>query len=466
MNRILLLTTFGTLCLMSFSSLCSQEHPSTESIVVGDEGKAVVSLVEKAHAVFDFSGAVLVAKEGKVIAVAAAGTTEGRKPKPDTLFEIASCTKPFTAVAIMQLVEERKIGLDDSISDYLPGVPANCEAITVRHLLQHTSGIPGTNSRGHGTRLDRVLPVFLAGGPKHNPGTNHEYWNQGYSLLSEIIARASGKKYTVFTRTKIFKPCGMTNTKFTGDRAGKRTKVATGLSSYGEPRSALEHPYGEYGFQYRGMGGIVTSVNDLWKWEQALQSGELLSEESMSTMADSGEFNYGLGWTISKNKKGDLVQKHSGSVRGFVSAIRRYPTSKGCIFVLTNRDNGLPMQVVADGCEQILNGKTVDLELPGQLDESTLDSIDGNYFDSKHRKMVVAIKSGVTTAKIYWGGPVTNGFLGQDGNGSVNFYMLESYSPLKFKIDSKIEVDKDEKGNVKSIALIGAGPKLTFNRMQ
>jgi CubicO group peptidase (beta-lactamase class C family) len=460
MNKVLLLIAFGVLSLLSISEVFSQEE---------QEAEAIQNLVQKAHAVFDFSGAVLVAKEGKVIAVAAVGTTEGRKPKPidaNTLFEIGSCTKPFTAVAIMQLVEQGKIGLDDSIADYLPRVPANCQAITVRHLLQHTSGIPGTNSKGHGTRLDRVLPVFLAGGPKHIPGTNHEYWNQGYSLLSEIIARASGKKYTVYSRTKIFKPCGMSNTKFTGDSVAKGVKVATGLSSYGKPRSALEHPYGEYGFQYRGMGGIVTSVNDLWKWEQALQSGKMLSEESMSSMADPGEFNYGLGWAIARNKKGELVQKHSGSVRGFVSAIRRYPKRKGCIFVLTNRDNGLPMNLVADGCEKIFNGETIDLEFPSQLDEAILNSVDGSYVDSKNRKMIVASSAGITTATIYWGGPVTNGFLGQDQNGTTNFYMLESSSPLKFKIDSTIEVGEDKNGNVKSVTLIGVGPKLTFNREQ
>lgn len=457
-------TSVVMVCVCCACLLAQEKTASSSSVET--QAKAVKELVQVAKVALDFSGAVLVAKEGKVLAVEVAGTADGRRPKPidaDTLFEIASCTKSFTAIAVLQLVEKGKIKLDDSISDYLPGVPSNCKTITVRHLLQHTSGIPGTNSRGHGTRLDRVLPVFLAGGPKSKPGTKFEYWNQGYSLLSEIIAQASGKKYKVYCKNNIFKPCGMTNTMFTGDRPAKGIKVATGLSSYGKPRTAIEHPYGEYGFQYRGMGGIVTNLNDLWKWEQTLQAGKLLNEDSMKVMADSGEFEYALGWRISKADDGSLIQKHSGSVRGFVSSIQRYPDSNSCVIVLTNRDNGMPMQVVANGCERILMGESVDLGFPKPLAAETLASVDGEYQDDKQRKMVIKSSNGITSAKIFWGGPVSNGYLGIDDAGKVNFYLPKSYSPLTFQVDAPVEVAL-EGGKVQSLTLGGAGPELVFKK--
>ena len=87
-------------------------------------------------------------------------------------FRVRSATKPFTAIAVMHLVERKKVELEAPMARYLPGIPADCQAITVRHLLQHTTGIPGTNSAGGGTDIARVLPSFLKGGPVHKPGTH------------------------------------------------------------------------------------------------------------------------------------------------------------------------------------------------------------------------------------------------------------------------------------------------------
>ena len=242
---------------------------------VGETGEAIVAFVRQEHEATGFSGAVLAGRDGKVIAavgVGSLGDGSGDPIRVDTLFEIASCTKPFTAVAVMKLAEAGRLALDDPISQHLPGVPSDCQAITVRHLLQHTSGIPGANSRGGGEDLAKVLPTFLEGGPRTKPGERHEYWNQGYALLSEVIARASGQSYTAYMRGEILKPCKMQNTRFTGHRPPRSVSVATGVSSRGANRSALEHPYGEYGFQYRGMGGLVTNLIDLWRWDRSLSA--------------------------------------------------------------------------------------------------------------------------------------------------------------------------------------------------
>ena len=155
---------------------------------------------------------MLAAKDGEVQCAIAVGNINANHDAPletTTLFEIASATKPFAAIAALLLEEQGRLSLDDSISKHLPGIPENCRDITVKHLIEHTSGIPGSNTRGRGDDVAKVIPTFLAGGPKHPPGTHREYWNQGYSLLSEIIARASGQSYVDFTRDAIFEKAGM-----------------------------------------------------------------------------------------------------------------------------------------------------------------------------------------------------------------------------------------------------------------
>ena len=272
-----------------------------------------------------FRGSVLVSKGGKVVLARGVGTADLDDKQPNTantLFELASATKQFTGAAICRLQEQGKLRLDDPISKHLPGIPEDCGKITIRHLLTHTSGIPGTNSRGGGTDLDRVVPLFLKGGPKHEPGEHWEYWNQGYSLLAAIIERASGTSYTAYCKAQLFDRAGLEVTCFTGDPAPKGAQVAVGRSVRGKPRSALEHPYGSYGYQYRGMGGAVSNVWDLLRWHRALLGTKVLTDASKTALFRPFLANYALGWKISKDR-GRTEHSHGGGVRGFVCEIRR-----------------------------------------------------------------------------------------------------------------------------------------------
>ncbi len=322
------------------------EPDSRERVAASDDGKRIIAAVEKMEAI-GFSGAVLAAKGGVVTAATATGNSDlkGTIPNtPATRFEIASVTKQFTAAAVMRLVQDGKIDLDAPISLYVGPVPAGCEGITVRHLLNHTSGIPGSNSSGRGTDIAKALPVFLKGGPKRTPGTAFEYWNQGYAIVSEVIAKASGKDYTDYCKVALFDPAGMTATCFTGDVmpdvAG--VSVAIDISAMGKPRSALDHPYGSYGLQYRGMGGIVTNVWDLWRWDRALHragEGSLLSVAAKKELFTPGLETYALGWYVKTDGRGKTVQSHGGGVRGFACEVRRLPDDDGCVLVLSNRDD-------------------------------------------------------------------------------------------------------------------------------
>lgn len=427
------------------------DSPTSEATVyqVGDLGRRMVEFTERAQAV-GFSGAVLAAKGGKVVAAVGVGDADGKAPvTPATLFEIASATKPFTAAAIVRLAQDGKLRLDAPIALHLPDVPANCRDITIRHLLQHTSGIPGTNSQGGGDNLGRVLPSFLRGGPLHPPGKHWEYWNQGYALLSEVIARASGRKYTDYCKETLLGPARMRATGFTGDPAPAGVTVAVGRSSSGPPRSALEHPYGnEYGFQYRGMGGLVTNVWDLWRWDRTLSRDDVLSKASKAEMFKPGLGDYALGWFVRKNARGRLVQSHGGSVRGFVCEMRRFPDEDGCLIVLCNRDDA-PARPLADALEAILFGDPSKVaDPPRPLDAEVAKSMAGRYQDSRGAALIIEPDGKVTRLRIEWyaNGPVTRAVLGLDARGDIVLY--------EWTEATKLTVDRDGMGSVSRITIL------------
>jgi len=384
----------------------------------------VKSIVDRAAAE-GFSGAVLVARDGSIVAESGAGFADlgGTVANtPDTLFEIASLTKQFTAAAILRLAQDGSLRLDDPISKHLPGVPESCKSITIEHLLRHTSGIPGTNSQGSGQDLEVVLPLFLKGGPRHEPGTHWEYWNQGYALLSEIVRRSSGRSWSAYCKERLFTPAGLANACFTGDPIPAGATVAMGRSAHGPPRSALEHPYGGDGFQYRGMGGAVCSVRDLWKWDRALCGDTVLNDASRESLFRPGLRSYGLGWFVTRGPGGREVHSHGGSVRGFICDMRRLRDIDGVIIVLSNNDR-MPIHALTQALERALRG-----EAPGPAENlkplaSELAAALAGSFQSDRGTVFSIVRDGAATrAQLHWSppsGPVTRAQLHLDAEGKV-----------------------------------------------
>ncbi len=390
----------------------------TQDLVLGKSGKAIADWV-RAAGEKGFSGAVLAARSGKVVAALGVGHAdlEGKIPiDPATLFEIASFSKQITAAAAVRLAEQKKLTLDDPIADHLPGVPKSCRSITLRHLLQHTSGIPGTNSQGHGDSLTAVLPTFLDGGPRHEPGSHWEYWNQGYALASEVIARAAGTSFVEYCRRELFRKAGMKSTGFTGDAAPRGATVAVGRARSGPPRSAFDHPYGDsYGFQYRGMGGVVTNVWDLWRWDRALD-GKLLNTKSLAELFRPGLEDYALGWVV-RPERGRLVQSHGGAVRGFVCEGRRYPEHDACVFVLSN-DDADPVRVVATAVEQMLFGEEVTVVWPSEADAQEGAFLVGRYEDAEGSALTIEVVDATIRAQVAWtSGDVSRMTISKDATG-------------------------------------------------
>ena len=348
-----------------------------------------------------WSGSVLVAKGGEALLAGGYGFADFQSNRPNdahTLFEIASITKSFTATAVVRLAQQKKLGLDDSIAVLLPGVPQHSRAITLRQLLSHTSGIPRNNAGGTGDDLALAVSQYLGSGPQSKPGSKWEYWNGGYALLAGVIERASKRPYTQYLEEELFAPAGMRETGFTGDTDLDATHAAIGRASEGHDRSALEHPYRDYGYQYRGMGGIVTNVLDLLAWDRALAGHVLLDAAHEHELFTPVMNDYALGWRIERAADGGVRQAHGGSVRGFVSEFRRYPATDACIAVLCNSDDANPGEI-ADDLECLLAGRPL-VSPPKRseaLTRAAADACAGTYA-SEAGRLIVRAAPGVLMA--------------------------------------------------------------------
>jgi CubicO group peptidase (beta-lactamase class C family) len=361
-----------------------------------------------------FSGVVLAEFRGEVIAVVAVGS-KGDSGKgqntTETVFEIASVTKPITAVALFVLAQQGKLTLDDPIHNHLPNVPDNCKEIKIKHLLQHTSGIPGSNLGPPKTDLSETVPIFLEGGPRSKPGTKFEYWNQGYILLSAIIASANRTEYTDAIRQLVYQPNGMTKSCFTGDPISRAENVAIGQTKRGASRSALQPPYGDsYDLTYRGTGGAVCDVSDLHKLVRAIRSGNFLKDDNKKAMLQPGDGGYGLGWFVESVSESQRRIYHTGGVRGFLSSVSWYPEDDCSVIVLSNNDDPTPFLSTEIACRDLLEAEVVKHPKSQLFSREFVASMEGQYVLG--RRVVSLTVAGSRIKMLFdWGGPKTAGVL-------------------------------------------------------
>lgn len=346
-----------------------------------DRARAVRECLES-YGRTGFSGAVLIARGERVEVEAGLGFADresGRANTPDTRFEIASITKSFTAIAILQLEAAGKLALDDSIAKHLPGVPADKRDITLLHLLTHTSGMPRSAGAGRGEDLAAAVAAYLAPPRARTPGSEFEYWNGGYALLAGVIERASGMSYVQWMHERVLAPAGMTHSGFTGETFAD-ADIAIGCDPGKAPRSAAEHPYDSYGYQYRGMGGLVTSVRDLSHFASALSGGALLEKAQKERLFTVLRGEYACGFY--RRDAPRLRLSHGGEVRGFHAQLSIYPKDDVAIFVLSNAGDSPPPWTVAENLEHLWFGDPTRFALPPRtksLSKTALDELAGTY---------------------------------------------------------------------------------------
>jgi CubicO group peptidase (beta-lactamase class C family) len=269
----------------------------------------------------------------------------------DTVFEIGSITKQFTAACILLLAEDGKLSVDDLISSHLKNTPPAWSKITIRHLLTHTSGIPnytvldGFELTKHLTQ-DQFIQKLGAYPLSFQPGDSWSYCNSGFNLLGFIVENASGKKYWDFIQERIFTPLGMTST-------GNRTPgVIVPHRAAGYERTG-GHPINrDYDLtDIFSAGAIISTVVDMGKWNAALDGDKLLKESSKQlwwtpTRLNNGTIkNYGFGWTLDP-LGGHKNIGHGGATSGFSATIQRFPEDKLSLIILCNADeNGLATSI-------------------------------------------------------------------------------------------------------------------------
>ena len=396
-----------------------------------------------------FTGTILVAHKGEIILAASEGVIgdEGSAAiAPNALFEIASATKSFTSVAALILAEQGKLDPDASIADYLRNVPVSCQGIKVKHLMQHRSGIPGDRYGNYLEGIDTAVKTMLGNGPTNVPGSQFEYWNQGYILLSEIVSKAAGKPFEDVIRELILEPCNMQGTCFLEDSAPKNFVPTIGKGTLGADRSCLEHPYGGHELSYRGTGGMVSNVFDMWKFHYALQNGRLLKPASIKSSIDIKPGSpYGMGWFVRKMQSGQQVIWNGGKVRGFNCEYRRYADSDSCIVVLSNRDDA-PTRMLAG----VLEGVLFPPDPQTQLANEEAKKFEGHFRSDTGRELVLELRGKKVAYTVYWGpgnpnAPVSRGYIQRDKDKNLVMYQSNEVSPIK------IEFNKDE-SKVKSVA--------------
>lgn len=304
-----------------------------------------------------------VASRGRLVHVQSYGmaNVELRVPVTDsTVFEIGSISKQFVATAVMLLVEEGRVGLDDGIHEYLHDLPSEWLGVTVRQLLTHTSGIPDYEEiqtyEAYRFRFtpEQIIRVAHSRPMDFEPGAGWYYSNTGYFLLSLIVERIEGRRLGQVLQSRIFEPLGMNQTRL----ADPEDIIPHRASGYWVDRMGVDlmNRDATQPSSTLGAGGILSSVHDMAKWDEALYGDQLLSEASKSVMwapavlPNGDDTGYGFGWSVGQYR-GHRSVGHGGMVAGFVADFRRLPDQELAIIVFANRyrvSSGRIRDIVAD----------------------------------------------------------------------------------------------------------------------
>lgn len=399
--------------------------------------------------------AALVAKDGQVIYRKAFGLADlelNVPMKPEMVFRIGSITKQFTAIAILQLMEQGKLSLQDEITKYIPDYPMHGHSITIEHLLTHTSGIKSyTNVPMFREMIrtdlkpeeiiekNKALPMEFAPGKKWN------YNNSGYIMLGYIIEKVTGKTYPEYLQENFFTPLGMTSSYY-----GDNTRIIKNRASGYQPGEG-----GTVNADYLSMtlpyaaGSIMSTVDDLYKWNRALHSYRLVKKETLDMahtsykLTDGKPVGYGYGWSLSE-LQGSRSIEHGGGINGYLSYAIYLPEEDVFVALLSN-SNGQAPEFSALRMAAIAIGKplkTAEIN----LDEAAMKEYQGIYVNEAGMEARIVFNEGKLSAVRPKGSrrimiPVEKDM----------FLIESSFTSLKFIRDTSgkiIKVSFDDRGDL------------------
>jgi len=325
-----------------------------------------------------FSGAICIARAGEVLFSRGYGLANHEHDVPNTprtKFRLASITKQFTATVIMQLQQQGKLHVNDKIGAHLAECPSTWEAVTIHHLLNHTSGIPSHTSFPE-TRatitLPKTVPELIASFKDRPldfaPGQRWSYNNSGYILLGAIVEHITERSYEQAVCEQIFEPLGMSDSGY--DRHS--SVLPQRAAGYARRDGAIVNAdYVDMSIPY-AAGALYSTVDDLYLWDRALYSDRLLPQELLVTMftptliaEPPGQANYGYGWEIDRLFERSWVG-HEGGIFGFSTKLMRFLDERVLIVVLSNFESPLVL-TIAPALAAIVFGEPY--RMPGEVGE-------------------------------------------------------------------------------------------------
>ena len=376
--------------------------------------------------------AVLVAKKGQVIYEKGFGIANielGVPMTPEMIFRIGSITKQYTAIAILQLVEQGKISLQDSVQKFIKNFPGKGHTITIENLLTHTSGIKDYEQLdAHIPNAIRIeFPIkqiidSIANVPlDFIPSSKYNYSNSNYFLLGYIIEQVSGKSYKDYLKENVFKPTGLSDTYYDSPTQIIRNRV-NGYSMNGSDYRNTD--YISMSLVY-SAGALLSNVHDVFKWHQALYSFKLVKKETLEKAFTAFRFpdgnfsEYGYGWFI-KDWKGSKSIGHGGAIDGFRSWETYFPDQDIFITALFNSDNDSFVSFFEDIATMVI-GKSLQTSYKDlKLNDSILTNYTGTYkFFEDSTQFIKIYKQG-------------NRLYGELSNGSGGNMVLLAQSPTLF----------------------------------
>lgn len=396
------LTGLATLLL---ATLFSCSTPET----VPDRSAALDTYLRAQDSLYRFNGNVLVAENGKIIFQKSYGVADFNTNRPlndTTVFELASVSKQFTATAVLQLADQGKLKLTDTLRQYFPELPYY--GVTLHHLLVHTSGLPDYesamsekwNHRKIAFNADMI--AFLAKDrtpPDFAPGTRWEYSNTGYAVLASIVEKVSGQPFPAYLKEHIFQPLGMTRTRIYNTRRSLKDSIpdyAYGFmynDSTGKYRMPDSIPGMDFVYYLDGIygdGTVNSTTGDLLKWDRAIKNHVLLKETTLKEMLKEQAIvdtprkaYYGYGLFMENTDLGYNIA-HSGGWPGYITYLSRNLDKDQTFIVLSN--NSSPSPAIATALQYILNGKEISLPVAHKAitaDTGSLKPFIGTYKEKK-----------------------------------------------------------------------------------
>ncbi|HSC53272.1 MAG TPA: serine hydrolase domain-containing protein [Phnomibacter sp.] len=400
MKKIIIASSF--LFLLNAPCLHAQTASNTQL------ANAVDSLIATQFKPNEPGISVLIAHKNEIVYKKAFGSAhvELNVPlQPDMIFRVGSITKQFTAIGILQLVEQGKISLQDSIQKYIPGFPSKGHTITIEHLLTHTSGIPDYSNADtmhnpyierHDFKPQQIIKYFDYMPLEFKPGTKYNYSNSGYVLLAYIIQLVSGQDYHTYMKKNVIDRAGLQHTLF----AHEHTIIPNRVEGYTRDRGFFENREYQTSSMAFGCGDLLSTNEDLYQWNKALLAYRLVSKELLQKaftpfkLNDGSYTKYGYGWFI--DSFGIKRIHHAGQVSGFTSMEAYYPGKDVFVSILTNQLSGEDKTDFTDNrfrlFDKIFSLATGErLEKEVVLVEADLDKFIGVYAATVDKKETLTI---------------------------------------------------------------------------